>query len=450
MPSDLSRPRTVVWLGLLPIIIIAIYAAIFDGVIHSSSSSSSSAKDPDDTHDETPDMAGPLRGFALNPRVFNASLYKSINDVWFGGMSAQAVGGLAPTKEMAMRWFAGGQEFDAQCQSAGAEALDAIGPSRLALPKFTTVQEDRVHYPEMARPFATQYGEAGKEQDPHARGQNALSLVLLLDQLSRNVYRKDQGLVYGHYDRLARAVSQDARARNVMDGPGFSDVQRYWLYMPLMHSEDLADHEAFDVYIRAKIAQAEEAGDAAAAGSLRNSLDFGERHMKIIRQFGSRSPSALVRVHAAAQLEPTEAALPQHDEQVDHRHSGTASVEGAAVIDNSDSTRRASDSSDCTCDNLSPLSLHSEERVDALHPERGDAGLPRVHDCAADAAAGDGGADVALVRAFVRVVIFCIFTRSINRTLRAGAKRESADAWRSIRTLNRLVNTGQKREITGG
>ncbi|KAK7956397.1 uncharacterized protein PG986_005619 [Apiospora aurea] len=229
-------------------------------------------------------MAASLRGFALNPRVFNASLYKTINDVWFGGMSGQAVGGIAPTKEMAMRWFAGGQEFDAKCQSAGAEALDSIGPHRLALPKFTTVQEDRAHYPDMARPFATQYSA---EQDSAAEaGKNALSIVLLLDQLSRNVYRKDQGPIYAHYDRLARAVSQDARARDVLAGPGFSDVQRYWLYMPLMHSEDLADHEAFDVYIRDKIARAEKAGDAAAVGSLRNSLDFGERHMDIIRKFG--------------------------------------------------------------------------------------------------------------------------------------------------------------------
>lgn len=279
MPSNLSRSRTLVWLSLVPIVIFAVYAAFFHRAISSSSSSIRATG----THDETPDMAG-LCGFALNPRVFNASLYKSINDVWFGGMFASDVGGTAPTKEMAIRWFAGGKDFDAQCQSAGTEALDSIGSSRLALPKFTTVRDDRVHYPDMARPFATQYG--GKEGGSAAAGHSALSLVLLLDQLSRNVYRQDQGLIYGHYDRLARAVSKDVRARGVLENPGFSDVQRYWLYMPLMHSEDLADHEEFDVYIRGKIAQAEKAGDQAAVGSLRNSLDFGTRHMDIIRRFG--------------------------------------------------------------------------------------------------------------------------------------------------------------------
>lgn len=279
MPSDLLRSRTLVWLGLVPVIILAVYTAFF--------SSSSNIRNPS-THDEIPEAMAGLRGFALNPRVFNTSLYKSINDVWFGGMSARAVAGTAPTQEMAMRWFAGGKEFDAQCQSAGSEALDSIGPSRLALPKFTTVQEDRAHYPDMARPFAAQYdgGKEGGGGSAAAAGQNALSLVLLLDQLSRNVYRQDQGLIYGHYDRLARAVSKDVRARGVLDSPGFSDVQRYWLYMPLMHSEDLADHEEFDVYIRDKIAQAEKAGDEAAVGSLRNSLDFGTRHMDIIRRFG--------------------------------------------------------------------------------------------------------------------------------------------------------------------
>ncbi|KAK7997363.1 hypothetical protein PG989_005403 [Apiospora arundinis] len=152
----------------------------------------------------------------------------------------------------------------------------------------------------MARPFASHYdtaaAAAGKDVTTNGAGAgadgttnagtNALSIILLLDQLSRNVYRQDQGLIYGHYDRLARAVSQDVRARQVLEGPGFSDVQRYWLYMPLMHSEDLADHEEFDVYIRQKIAQAEQAGDEAAVGSLRNSLDFGRRHMEIIRKFG--------------------------------------------------------------------------------------------------------------------------------------------------------------------
>ncbi|KAK8868263.1 DUF924-domain-containing protein [Apiospora arundinis] len=298
MPSDLVRSRAVVWLGLLPIIIIAVYSAFFHRATSSTSTFSTS-----NTHDQQrPDnMAGQqLRGFVLNPRVFNASLYKSIHDVWFGGLPIHAVNAAAPTQEMAMRWFAGGKAFDAQCVAAGAEALDAIGPGRLALPKFTTVQEDRAHYADMARPFASHYdtaaAAAGKDVTTNGAGAgadgttnagtNALSIILLLDQLSRNVYRQDQGLIYGHYDRLARAVSQDVRARQVLEGPGFSDVQRYWLYMPLMHSEDLADHEEFDVYIRQKIAQAEQAGDEAAVGSLRNSLDFGRRHMEIIRKFG--------------------------------------------------------------------------------------------------------------------------------------------------------------------
>lgn len=287
MPSESVRRRTLLWLGLLPIIIITVYTAAFRRDTSSSNISSRKGDSPTTPHSDYSDnMAGQLRGFVLNPRVFNASLYKSIYDVWFGGMPAHAVNAAAPTKEMAMRWFAVDQAFDTQCVSAGAEALDAIGPSRLALPKFTTVQEDRAHYADMARPFASQYDGAANKEEASAVGKNALSLVLLLDQLSRNVYRQDQGLIYGHYDRLARAVSRDVRARRILEGPGFSDVQRYWLYMPLMHSEDLADHEEFDEYIREKVTQAERAGDEASVGSLRSSVDFGKRHMDIIRQFG--------------------------------------------------------------------------------------------------------------------------------------------------------------------
>ena len=66
-----------------------------------------------------------------------------------------------------------------------------------------------------------------------------LALVVVLDQFSRNLYRGD-----------ARAFAQDAHAlecaREALargDDRALLPVQRQFLYLPLEHSEDLADQE---------------------------------------------------------------------------------------------------------------------------------------------------------------------------------------------------------------
>jgi len=71
--------------------------------------------------------------------------------------------------------------------------------------------------------------------EPHSM----LALVVVLDQFSRNLYRGD-----------ARAFAQDAHARECArealargDDQGLLPVQRQFLYLPLEHSEDLADQE---------------------------------------------------------------------------------------------------------------------------------------------------------------------------------------------------------------
>jgi uncharacterized protein (DUF924 family) len=67
----------------------------------------------------------------------------------------------------------------------------------------------------------------------------ALALVLLLDQLPRNLHRGDK-----------RAYACDAKARAATDAAlarghdrALSPVRRQFLYMPLQHSEDLADQK---------------------------------------------------------------------------------------------------------------------------------------------------------------------------------------------------------------
>ena len=98
--------------------------------------------------------------------------------------------------------------------------------------------------------------------------EGSLALVILLDQMTRNIYR-DTPEMYAA-DGKALAVAKEAIER------GF-DMQlpkekRRWLYMPFMHSEDLSDQERsielFD------------------ASEMADSLPFAVEHADIIRRFG--------------------------------------------------------------------------------------------------------------------------------------------------------------------
>jgi uncharacterized protein (DUF924 family) len=80
---------------------------------------------------------------------------------------------------------------------------------------------------------------AGELRDWADTARGALALILLLDQLPRNIYRGD-----------AESFASDAQARSVARqalASGFdTDVdveQRQFFYLPFMHSEDLADQE---------------------------------------------------------------------------------------------------------------------------------------------------------------------------------------------------------------
>lgn len=127
----------------------------------------------------------------------------------------------------------------------------------------------------------------GADLDEAARGQRddwartpagLLALCIVLDQFSRNVYRGN-----------ARAWAADpyirARVhRGINEGMDrvLGPSQKGFLYLPLMHSEDLADHaRALAVYGRmAASADPEEARQGAM------NLDYEQRHVAIVERFG--------------------------------------------------------------------------------------------------------------------------------------------------------------------
>ncbi len=100
----------------------------------------------------------------------------------------------------------------------------------------------------------------------------ALALVLLFDQIPRNLYR---GSAHAFAtDPLARRV-----ARGMLDAGqdrAVTPALRSFCYMPFMHSEDLADQD-----LSVRLFERHAADDPE-----RSNLDYAETHRGIIRRFG--------------------------------------------------------------------------------------------------------------------------------------------------------------------
>ena len=114
------------------------------------------------------------------------------------------------------------------------------------------------------------YEQALLGDDEAWRGdsRDALALIILFDQVPRNLFRGD-----------AKAFATDARARtltrhalNHHDLSPLTTKERLFIYIPLQHSEDLHDQQdSCRLY---------------ATLNDKQSLDFAERHRAIIAQFG--------------------------------------------------------------------------------------------------------------------------------------------------------------------
>jgi uncharacterized protein (DUF924 family) len=105
-----------------------------------------------------------------------------------------------------------------------------------------------------------------------------MALIILLDQFTRNIFRGSP-----------RAFEGDERARSVLNTAlkkGFdhslSYKERCFIYMPLEHSESLADQQHCVELFEALLAQA----PAAYHSNIGNSLKFAIKHRDIIREFG--------------------------------------------------------------------------------------------------------------------------------------------------------------------
>lgn len=146
------------------------------------------------------------------------------------------------------RWFERSDAFDGQVREAFAADLEAAGRGEL----YTWAATPR----------------------------SALALVVLLDQLSRNIHR-DSPLAFAHDARALRCTLEGVERG--LDA-ALTPVERWFFYMPCMHAEDLAVQDRGLALFRALAAEPH--ADPAVREALQGVVSFAERHRAAIAHCG--------------------------------------------------------------------------------------------------------------------------------------------------------------------
>ena len=237
--------------------------------------------------------AVPIEHFTLDRDIFNPTLYSRIQSLWFANIPHNAT---HADPEALKAWYGMGTEsekaaFDRQCHVCAGDALAAVGPQRLALAPFRSHDEEKLHAGMLSRPFL----EEVKAAQARGEGQGAdtlLALVLLLDQMPRNIFRTREELpmVYNHYDRLSLALLESARKLNPIpfeyEPYRHRPVVKSWYFMPLVHSESLAAHALFAELHRSMHERVASRGDEKAVAHLAAAMNAERQHLEPLRRFG--------------------------------------------------------------------------------------------------------------------------------------------------------------------
>lgn len=163
-------------------------------------------------------------------------------EAWFGADPA-------PTKEIYQRWFTRSAAFDDELRA-----------------KFGPLHADAA---------------AGTLDRWRESARGVLALIVLLDQISRNLYRDDRR-AYANDDvalSLARDLLGSGRAREL------TLYQRMIALLPFEHAED-RDAQAEGVAAFSTLADEARATDPAAAEMITNALKYAEKHRDIVAKFG--------------------------------------------------------------------------------------------------------------------------------------------------------------------
>ncbi|TWU73209.1 hypothetical protein ED733_004596 [Metarhizium rileyi] len=213
-------------------------------------------------------------------------LFRQVQEVWFLDSTVEAC--IIPPQENVKRWFMSSEALDKECVDKFLPALEALRKTGVT--------------------SGTEILDAVEPAQPG----DWMSLLILLDQIPRNCYRgASSSVVFDEFDPLARDVSRAAIEQGLPDGHPeirWQLAYRNWFYMPLMHSEDLSDHEQALEGFRKVVADVESLvgeqqgsvddeyharalkvakGDVEAAMRMaKTTLDFEQMHYDIIQKFG--------------------------------------------------------------------------------------------------------------------------------------------------------------------
>lgn len=146
-----------------------------------------------------------------------------------------------PSKEVSSRWWKKDPAFDAEIRRRFEPAMAAAG---------------------------------NRELDSWTRSpRGRLAIVVLLDQFTRNVYR-NSGRMFEN-DAYAQSLVLDAVAAG--EDTQLRSAERYFLYMPLMHAEDLELQDRAVTLFERLAADAPKHADG---------LKYAKAHRDIIARFG--------------------------------------------------------------------------------------------------------------------------------------------------------------------
>ncbi|KAG9242945.1 hypothetical protein BJ878DRAFT_143889 [Calycina marina] len=226
-----------------------------------------------------------MSDFTFDQKVLNATLYTNVWNFWFEDCS---VGPVAPKQENLDRWLGsnispGDQAvFDKLCAEKFSYALDTLKPSLYKLPSCASYSDEVAKAGAIAAPLYLEFS---------SNPSTSLSLVVLLDQLSRNIYRDKQKLPYYHFDLINRSLLRIMFANNYRPDldPSIrtSISQRMWYYLPFMHSEHMEDHATFEELLESLRKDVEEAGgDEKAMAFMAYFLVYEKAHFDLIKKFG--------------------------------------------------------------------------------------------------------------------------------------------------------------------
>lgn len=132
---------------------------------------------------------------------------------------------------------------------------------------------------------------------------SAMSMMIILDQLPRNIYKGSPKMatVFQHYDRLAQALSLTLLETSSPNARGASStlhrpdlhpgirsrpVYREWFYLPLQHSERLSHHALLSQLISEYRWDITKSGGEAEMKEVDSLADFEDRHVVLLQRYG--------------------------------------------------------------------------------------------------------------------------------------------------------------------